>query len=159
MSAVEQKPPKHAPFWYGKKKKIYFLKEIHIQEHMQCVDSDAMLLILFQKAMKALNWLKLLMTYFGISLSLLQAWLTVRCWSRWSEGTVCPAPRGAPSPCTRWWNSAGRRTRTKDPRSSTCSPSWRTISQPQSHSTNLGKTYSLACVPQTLRQLEAAPIN
>lgn len=38
-----------------KKKKIYFLKEIHIQEHIQCVDSDAMLLILFQKAMKAVN--------------------------------------------------------------------------------------------------------
>lgn len=91
--------------------------------------------------------------HLSLSLSLLQAWLTGRCWSRWSEGTVCPAPRGAPSPCTRWWSSAGRRIRTKDPRSSTCSPSWRTISQPQSHSTNLERTYSLACFPQTLRQL------
>lgn len=109
---------------------------------------------LFQKTIEAINWF-----LFFCHLSLLQAWLTVRCWSRWSEGTVCPAPRGAPSPCTRWWNSAGRRTRTKDPRSSTCSPSWRTISQPQSHSTNLEKTYSLARIPQALSQLEAAPTN
>lgn len=72
-----------------------------------------------------------------------QAWWTARYWSRWSEATACPAPRGAPSPCTRWWSSAGRRTRTRGPLSSTSSPSWRTISLPQSHSTNLERTYSL----------------
>lgn len=90
-------------------------------------------------------------------LSPLQAWLTVRCWSRWSEATVCPAPRGAPSPCTRWWSSAGRKTRTKGPRSSTCSPSWRTISPPRSHNTNLEKTYSLACLPPPKKNTSSWP--
>lgn len=160
MSAVEQKPPKHAPFWYEKKKKDL------LSEGNSYTGTYAMCwqwYHAFDFIPESYEGCKLIETpddlFWHLSLSLLQAWLIVRCWSRWSEGTVCPAPRGAPSPCTRWWNSAGRRTRTKDPRSSTCSPSWRTISQPQSHSTNLGKTYSLACVPQTLRQLEAAPIN
>ena len=72
-----------------------------------------------------------------------QAWWTARCWSRWSEATACPAPRGAPSPCTRWWSSAGRKIRTRGRPSSTSSPSWRITSHPQSRSTNLERTYSL----------------
>lgn len=73
-----------------------------------------------------------------------QAWWTGRSWSRWSGGTVCPAPRAAQSPSTRWWSCAGRRTPMRGPPSSTSSPSWRTTSQPRSHSTSLGITYSQA---------------
>ena len=72
-----------------------------------------------------------------------QVWWTGRCWSRWSGATACPAPRAAPSRCTSWWRSAGRRTRTRGPRSSTCSPSWRITSPPRSHSISRGRTYSL----------------
>lgn len=78
-----------------------------------------------------------------------QVWWTGRCWSRWREATACPARRVVPSPFMRWWSCAGRRSPTRGQPSSTCSPSWRTISPPQSHSINLEKTYSqtgLFCV-------------
>lgn len=70
----------------------------------------------------------------------LQAWWTGRSWSRWNEATGCPALRAAPSPSTRWCCSAGRRSQTRGPPSNTSSPSWKTTSQPRSHSTNQGTT-------------------
>lgn len=85
-----------------------------------------------------------------------QVWWTGRCWSRWREATACPARRVVPSPFMRWWSCAGRRSPTRGQPSSTCSPFWRTISPPQSHSINLEKTYSqtgLFCV--SLRPEEA----
>lgn len=43
----------------------------------------------------------------------------------------------------RWWGSAGRRNRMRDPHSSTSSPFWKTTLQPQSHSTSQATTSSL----------------
>ena len=68
-----------------------------------------------------------------------QVWWTARCWSRWSEGTGCRAPRAARSPSMNWWICAGRRTLTKDQRLSISSPSWKTISLLQSHNTSQEK--------------------
>jgi len=69
-----------------------------------------------------------------------QAWTTARCWSRWSGATGCRAPRTAPSHCTSWCCSAGRRTPRSGPPSSTCKPSLKTTSRPQSLSTSPGTT-------------------
>lgn len=65
-----------------------------------------------------------------------QAWWTERCWSRWSEATGCRVLRAARSRCTKWCGSAGRKSQTSGPLSSTSSPSSRTTSPPLSHSTS-----------------------
>lgn len=69
-----------------------------------------------------------------------QAWIIVRFWSKWSEGTGCRVPRIAPSHCTSWCCSAGKGMLKSGPPSSTCKPSWRTILQPLSLNTSLGTT-------------------
>lgn len=70
--------------------------------------------------------------------SVFQAWITARCWSRWSEATGCHVHKTAPSQCTSWCCSAGRRMLKNGPLLSTCKPSWRITSQPRSHSTSPG---------------------
>lgn len=69
-------------------------------------------------------------------LTVFQAWWTERCWSRWSEATGCRVLRAARSRCTKWCGSAGRKSQTSGPLSSTSSPSSRTTSPPLSHSTS-----------------------
>lgn len=69
-----------------------------------------------------------------------QAWTTARCLSRWSVATGWRAPRTAPSHCTSWCCSAGRRMLRSGLPSSTCKHFWRTTSQPLSLSTSLGTT-------------------
>lgn len=69
-----------------------------------------------------------------------QAWITVRFWSKWSEGTGCRVPRIVPSHCTSWCCSAGKEMLKSGPPSSTCKPSWRTILLPLSLNTSLGTT-------------------
>ena len=71
-----------------------------------------------------------------------QVWWTARCWSRWSEGTGCHARRAAQSPSTNWWICVGRRTLMRDQHLNISSPSWKTISLLQSHSTSQEKIYN-----------------
>lgn len=71
-----------------------------------------------------------------------QVWWTARCWSRWSEGTGCHARRAVQSPSMNWWICVGRRTLMRDQHLSISSPSWKTISLLQSHSTSQEKIYN-----------------